>query len=83
MNLLLHLTPETEAKLKQRASLAGKQVEDVVLEALAEQLNGEPVSGPTLPIEAWLQEFDAWVSGHKSRNPDVDDSRESIYPDRW
>ena len=83
MNLELHLKPETEAKLKQRASLAGKHVEEVVIEALEEQLNGEPVSAPTIPTDAWLREFDDWVSGHRSRNPDLDDSRESNYSDRW
>ena len=82
MNLILQLTPETEAKLKERAILVGKRPEDLALEALNERLNGEPVSAPTLPVEVWLQEFDAWVSGHTSRNPQFDDSRESIYPDR-
>jgi len=83
MNLILHLTPETEAKLMERASLVGKNPEDVALDVLHDQLDGEPSSAATLPPEAWLREFDAWVSDHKSRNPRLDDSRESIYPDRW
>ena len=83
MNLVLQLTPETEAKLLERAHLAGKKPEDIALEVLDDQLNGDSPSGAILPTEAWLREFDAWVSGHKSRNPRVDDSRESIYPDRW
>jgi hypothetical protein len=37
----------------------------------------------TLPLDEWLREFDAWVGSRASRNPDVDDSRESMYPDGW
>lgn len=81
MNLILHLTPETEAKLIERANLVGKKPEELALEALNDQLNGESPTA-TLPAEAWLLEFDAWVSNHKSRNPRFDDSREGIYPDR-
>jgi hypothetical protein len=83
MNLVLHLTPETEVKLKERATLLGKRPEELALEALHDRLNGEPVSAPTLPTDAWLREFDAWVNQQTSRNPHFDDSRESIYPDRW
>jgi hypothetical protein len=42
----------------------------------------DDAASPTLAPEAWIHEFDAWVSGHSSRNPHFDDSRESIYPDR-
>lgn len=83
MNLTLHLTPETEARLKEHAALAGKRPEDLALEALQDKLSGEPVAPPALPPEEWLRQFDAWVSHHESRNPRVDDSRESLYPDRW
>ncbi len=44
--------------------------------------DADDASYPTLAPEAWLVEFDAWVNAHPSRNPHVDDSRESIYPDR-
>ena len=83
MNLILNLSPETEAQLIAKASLVGKKPEDVALEVLREQFSSELVSAPILPPQAWLREFDAWVSGHTSRNPHVDDSREAIYPDRW
>ena len=32
--------------------------------------------------EAWLADFNAWMAAQRSRNPNFDDSRESIYPDR-
>jgi hypothetical protein len=83
MNLTLTLTPETEARLKEQSNLTGKKPEQLALEALQDRLSGEPVSPPSLSAEEWLHEFDAWVRGHESRNPRLDDSRESIYPDRW
>jgi hypothetical protein len=43
---------------------------------------GDSMAGPALSTEARLAEFDAWVAGQKPRNPSVDDSRESTYPDR-
>lgn len=83
MNLVLHLPPETEAKLIERANSVGKKPEELALQALDDQLNGAFVSAATLPTEVWLREFDAWVSELKPRNPQFDDSREGIYPDRW
>ncbi len=83
MNLTLHLTPETEAKLKEQAALSGKKPEELALEALQDKLEAESVSAPSLSTDEWLRQFDAWVSDHRSRNPRVDDSRDSIYPDRW
>jgi hypothetical protein len=83
MNLTLHLTPETEARLKVQAALLGKRPEELALEALQDKLSGDAPSSPTLTTEEWLRQFDAWVSDHESRNPRVDDSRETIYPDRW
>jgi hypothetical protein len=82
MNLVLNLTPDTEAKLKERAVLAGKRPEELALEVLRDEFAAEPETAATLPLEAWLHEFDIWLRGHKSRNPHFDDSRESIYPDR-
>lgn len=83
MNLTLHLTAEEEAKLKQQAAMTGKRPEQLALEALQDKLSGEPISPPLLSPEEWLPQFDAWVGDHPSRNPHFDDSRDSIYPDRW
>ena len=29
--------------------------------------------------EQWIKRFDAWVASHTGGNPDMDDSRDSIY----
>lgn len=82
MNLTLQLPPETEEKLKEQANLAGRSLEDFALEALHDKLAAEPLLTPVLSSEDWLRQFNAWVSGHATRNPRFDDSRDSIYPDR-
>lgn len=83
MNLILHLPPETEARLRQASAESGKAPEALALEALDEKLATSLNSGPDLSREEWLRHFNEWVSKQKSRNPNFDDSRESIYPDRW
>ena len=83
MNLTLHLPPDIEAKLRAQAEATGKAPEDIAVAALQEELSATDAAPPTLPLEQWLRDFDAWVADHQSRNPRVDDSRESIYPDRW
>jgi hypothetical protein len=82
MNITLHLTAETEARLQAEAASTGKRPEELVLEALRDKFSTEPSSTATLTTEEWLRQFDAWVGGLESRNPHFDDSRESIYPDR-
>lgn len=83
MNIVLHLPPETEAKLLEQARVTGQNVEALVLEALHERLDSaEPAPASPVSTEEWLQLFDDWVGSHESRNPRVDDSRESMYPDR-
>ena len=85
MNLTLQLHGEMEAKLRQEAARTGKTPEGVAIEALEEKLASDAVEGrdANLSVEQWLTTFDDWISSHSSRNPDVDDSRESIYPDRF
>lgn len=59
-------------------------------EAIAEALrlleeNSESAaaeSSSLLPPEEWIREFTAWARSHRPRNPNVDDSRESIYEGR-
>ena len=82
MNLILNLPPETEARLRQAAQESGKTPETLALEALDERLT-DFNSGPELSREEWLRRFNEWMSQVKSRNPNVDDSREGFYPDRW
>ncbi|HZZ26684.1 MAG TPA: hypothetical protein VFE46_01650 [Pirellulales bacterium] len=82
MNLILTLPPETEAKLKEQARTLGKAPEVVALEALNDRLANDVEQQPTLPPDQWRRQFNAWLGSLKSRNPNVDDSRDSIYPDR-
>lgn len=83
MNLILQLPLELEAKLCEQAKAAGKPPEEVAIAALEQGLAATDESLPTLPLDQWLLQFDAWVGDHESRNPRLDDSRESMYPDRW
>ena len=56
--------------------------EEFALTMLQTSLAESAVATSTLPLDEWLRHYDAWVTGRFSRNPHVDDSRESIYPDR-
>jgi hypothetical protein len=82
MTITLHLPPELEEKLKEQVKSTGKNAEGIALDALQENLGEvEPLTSQP-SIEKKLKEFDAWVNSQCSRNPNFDDSRESIYPDR-
>lgn len=88
MNLTLHLNSEVEAKLRAQAALTGKNLEELALEALEERLADSPAeidtssAGPELSADEWRAQFDLWIGQQQSRNPRLDDSRESIYADR-
>jgi hypothetical protein len=82
MNLLLPLSPETEAKLREQATLTGRSLESVALEALEEKLSVGPEPGDVLPRSERLAEFRSWLSSMPGGNPDADFSRESIYGNR-
>lgn len=82
MTIVLHLPPETEAKLKHRSRLTGESAETIALETLRDGLSGDSPTVRSLSKEALLAEFDAWIASQKPRNANFDDSRESIYPDR-
>ena len=81
MNLTLHLTEETAARLKEQASLAGKSPEDLALEALQEKLADDD-AGVTLSPATRLAEFHAWLASMPGGNPAADFCRESIYGTR-
>ena len=83
MTLHLSLPPETEARLRERAAAAGKDVETFVRETLEQRLAGEPPARRNgKSHEQWSAELRAWAASHDPTTHFVDDSRESIYADR-
>ena len=80
------ISPENEKVLRDAVANGSfenpKAALDEAMELLREKIEEEQGNGKILPPDEWIKEFDAWVSSHKSRNSNVDDSRESIYPDR-
>ncbi len=82
MNLTLHLTEETETKLRQEAALRGKSVEMLALEVIQDKLAHHDESSRSLPYEAWKSQFDELISSMPQGNPNADLSRESIYEGR-
>jgi hypothetical protein len=79
MNLTLTLQPHQAAELQRRASLAGTDVHTLLMQMVFDADSADEASGGDLPYERWRQQFQQWVRAHKTRNPDVDDSRESMY----
>jgi hypothetical protein len=84
MTVKLNLSPETAAKVRQLADATGKDIEGIVLEALAEKL-GEANSTPArarLSDQEWKDKLRALIDLHPVVTHFVDDSRESIYAGR-
>ena len=85
MNLILHLPPETEAKLNAQAAAVGKAPEELALIALEERLAAgfDPADGATQPTpishEEWIADIRQWAESHRRLEHPADDSRESIY----
>ena len=80
MSITLPLTPEATAELQRRAAAAGTDVASYVLNAVREKLSeGEDVPDQQLSYDEWSGEFQKWLASHPSRNPNFDDSRDSIY----
>ena len=88
MVLSIELTPEMEARLRERAAAEGKDPNALVLEAVAEKLSAP--NGPASQsasegrLQAWNR-FLAATRDHAAALPPahfVDDSRESIYEGR-
>jgi len=85
MSITIPFTPAVEAKLRERAAAAGKDLDAFVREAVEEKLGLPSTSGKT-PGQ-WTAEFDAWMREVGSRALDypsgfvVDDSHESVYED--
>lgn len=76
----LNLSAEKQAALEQGAAEAGVEISDFVWEAVQERLSDRARrSLAKAPFEVWKKEFDAFTASLTPRNPNFDDSRESIY----
>jgi len=80
MTLNISFSADAEAKLRQRAAQAGKDLPTFVRDAVEEKLAS--MSPVNLTAEAWSAALHAWASSHAPVNHVVDDSRESIYAGR-
>ena len=84
------LSPEKEAKLRQRAAAAGKDVTEYILAVVEEDLamSEEPSPAhlidtrPSQQNDEWEKALDAWAAGHPRLDRIANDSRESIYEGR-
>lgn len=83
MNLVLQLSPDTEAKLRDHAARSGKDPESLALEALEEKLtDGEPPSA-MLPPDQWRAKFASFLASlPQTKAAVVDVRRETIYEGR-
>jgi hypothetical protein len=84
MNLLIQIPPQLEEPLRQQASVTGQNVESFVVQAVESTLASlSPMPTPQRPPrDRWFAELKAWAESHPRVEHFVDDSRESIYPDR-
>ena len=78
MTIKLQLPPDIENELAKQATLVGQDISTYVAEAIREMV-AQDRNGPEVAYDRWREEFRAWLESHRSRNPDFDDSRESIY----
>jgi predicted transcriptional regulator len=82
MHLTIHLSADTEAKLKEQARLTGRSPEELAVEALQEKLAYGLEPAMSLSTSSRLAEFHAWLASMPAGNPNADLSRESIYGNR-
>jgi hypothetical protein len=81
MTIHLTLPSDQQAELERRAAAAGIDPVHFVLKVVQERLTEpEESASRKLSHEQWRRRFRNWVDSQVSRNPDFDDSRESIYP---
>ncbi len=80
MNVNLVLSPQEQADLEHRAAAIGADLSLFIQNLLREKLE-ERSDSPEAEIsyEEWQKDFRSWIAGQPSRNPQFDDSRESIY----
>jgi plasmid stability protein len=85
MTLQVELSPQTAAKLRERAAASGKDVSAYARDAIeqrlaAEEGNGASSTSPRQGGEEWFARFNEWVAAaHPPRPLLADDSRDAIY----
>jgi len=79
MNLTLSLSPEESAELQRRAAAAGTDVKTFLLHVIHDVDDDTEMISSDVPYNQWHRSFQEWLSRHHSRNPGMDDSRESMY----
>jgi plasmid stability protein len=85
MTITVSFTPESEAKLRERAAASGKDVATFVREVVEEKLSSQasaPVSADGATPEQWSAQLHVWAAGHASLDRIADDDRQSIYAGR-
>jgi hypothetical protein len=85
MTLSISLSPDSEARLRERAAAEGKDVAAFVRETIEEKLAATAPAGaaPAQGTPEWLARLNEWVAIHPPRPYLADDSRDAIYsPDR-
>jgi hypothetical protein len=85
MVLRLDLSPEAEARLREKAAALGKDLDRFVLDTLEEKLASGQAETPTIAAETaeqWITRFNSWIESHPKRGYIADDSRDSIYAGR-
>jgi plasmid stability protein len=91
MTLILNISPQVEALLKERAATSGKEITQYASEILEQAIatpQNESTQSVNLSVEEWRARFKAFLAeAHeyaKQLPPDfvLDDSRESIYAGR-
>lgn len=85
----IKLTREQKARLAELAERTGQSWSEVfdrcvqaVVAARAAETTQEGASTYVEDPVRWKVWFDEWISRQRSRNPNVDDSRDSVYRDR-
>jgi hypothetical protein len=91
MTLQLNVTPETEAKRKERAAAEGKDLAAFMQQAINELANEGSVTKPRVKLSPaeqwdylkdWMEKTAEIVANSLPPGTFVDDSRESIYAGR-
>jgi hypothetical protein len=75
----IEIGDEVAKYVQTKAREAGFDSLEAYILHLVEEQEPSRVEPPPLPYEQWRDQFWAFVSQQKSRNPNFDDSRESIY----